>query len=84
MEQISHREYRTRLSWLQSEWSNPDRTDYYLMRVAQRVQQVLSSKPNKIKMEDQKLDFDFGLAKKKTSLETLKQTKNRWVRAVSH
>ena len=82
MDSITHREYRTRLKWLQSEWNNPSRSDHYLMRVAQRVQQVLSSKPNKIGVDDQKLDFDFG-GKKKTPKESVTQTKSRWMRQVS-
>lgn len=35
----------------------PSLTDWQLMRVAQRVQQVLSRSPNSIKLEDQRVEF---------------------------
>jgi hypothetical protein len=39
------------------QWNCPTRTDYYLMLVATSVQRVLAKHPNKIKLEDNKLQF---------------------------
>ena len=46
-------------AWLQNQWNEPSRSDHYLMRIAQRVERVLSSDPAKIGLDTQKVDFVF-------------------------
>ena len=85
---MTHREYRMQQKWLGKQWNEPTRSDYQLMRIAQRVQQVLSMQPDKIELEDQRVDFVF----KKPSVDppsprpeevkkkSAKQAKSRWFR----
>ena len=37
MRSLSHREYEARLEWINQQWNNPDRSDNYLMLLAQEV-----------------------------------------------
>ena len=57
MERISHREYLTRLAWLDEQWDKPDRTDHYLMQLCMVVRQILSKNPKAIKLEHHELKF---------------------------
>jgi len=41
--------------WLEEQWNKPSRTDHYLMRIAQRVQQQWSKKP--VNLSDQLVKF---------------------------
>jgi hypothetical protein len=41
MERLTYREYRLRLAWLEKQWNEPSRTDYYLMRIAQLLDALL-------------------------------------------
>lgn len=36
----THREFKVADAWLDEEWYSPSRSDHFLMRIAQRVQQV--------------------------------------------
>jgi hypothetical protein len=44
MRGMTNREYRTRLAWLEKQWNEPDRTDHYLMMIANEVRNVLNKK----------------------------------------
>ena len=59
MQKLSYRQYLVMLVWLRERWNKPDRTDHYLMRIAQRIQQVLMDDPNKVSIDHQKIDFVF-------------------------
>lgn len=37
MRELTYREYRTWLTWLDEQWNNPSRSDYYMMQIAQAV-----------------------------------------------
>ena len=80
MGRISHREYRTWHKWLQDQWNVPARSDYLLMRIAQRIQQVLNKKARKVTLEQQDVDFTFDKKPTKviTPEEATKQSKRRW------
>lgn len=54
---VTHRQFTGWAAWEAMEYDNPSRSDYYLMLVATRVQQVLASKPDKVKLENQVLRF---------------------------
>ena len=54
---VSHRWHNVLLAWLGEQWNQPDRHDYHLMRIAQRVQQVLSKHPNKVTLDHQRVEF---------------------------
>jgi hypothetical protein len=59
MERVSNREYHTRVQWLEEvEWPRLSITDYYLMRVAQRAHQIFKQNPERISLEDQRLEFE--------------------------
>ncbi len=57
MEKHSHRQYLTWLAWLDKQWNVLDKKDYELLRIAQRVQQVLSKNRGQITLDDQKVEF---------------------------
>jgi len=59
MKELSYRQYLVMTAWFRNKWNEPSLTDQYLMRIAQRIQQVLADNPKKITMEDQKIDFVF-------------------------
>ena len=64
------------------QWNRPSRTDYYLMRIAQRIQQVLRKNPNSIKLEQQKVEFLTKGEKDKPAVDPKKATswmKARWL-----
>lgn len=81
----THREFKIADAWLDEQWYSPSRSDHFLMRIAQRVQQVLSKNPSKITLEHQEV---FGRPKKeseepeKMSAEEIKErtmwSKMRW------
>ena len=58
MGRISYREYLAWLAWIDAQWDQPSLTDYHLMRVAQRVQQVLAKNPGQISLEHQQVKFE--------------------------
>lgn len=57
MSSMTHREYLTRLAWIEENYKDPSREDYYAMRIAQEVRRVLSKKPNDVKITDFKVEF---------------------------
>lgn len=71
----THREYQVWMCWLEKQWNKPSRSDHYLMRVAQRVLQSQSTKPQKVDLDDQKVSFT--LVKKKTEEETVESKKEK-------
>jgi len=46
------------MAWLEGQWNAPSRTDYYLMRIAQRIHQQWSKRV--VEMNDQRITFTFG------------------------
>ena len=59
MQSMTNREFRTWSAWLDEQWNEPDRTDYYLMQVAGYVSHVLSKKS--WKLDDFKINFKLGV-----------------------
>ena len=51
--ETSHREYLTWMVWLNEEWNNPNRTDHYLMQIAQ----LLSDSKKVQGLNDLKIPF---------------------------
>lgn len=82
MEGTSHREHRTHVRWLREQWNKPNRSDKYLMRVAQRVQQVLAKNSNNITIEQQEIEFEFKqvhvLTKEEQRKIKTKEQKSAW------
>ena len=86
MERWTHREYLTRLAWIEEQWNFPSRSDQYLMQVAAEVRRVLSKKPDAVKLEHFKLKF--GTVKRKpaqklTKAQQVKMHFQRWVAVVT-
>lgn len=80
MKKLSYREYKLRLAWLEDQWNNPSRTDYYLMRLTAIVGGLFSKK--KVKLEDQKISFDNSTSRatkpKITKEQASAKSKSRW------
>lgn len=88
MREHTHREFKAIDAWLDEQWYCPSRSDYFLMRIAQRVQQVAfqiwGKDARPIKLEHQEV---FARPKKpeetkEESAETIKErtlwSKIRW------
>lgn len=77
MRQVSHREYLAKLSWLDDQWNEPTRSDYYLMQIAQKVVGVLAKQPE---LDTLKIPFEVAGKKKKISKEQATiWSKQRWL-----
>lgn len=80
--QWSHREFETRYEWLKEQWNEPDRTDHYLMQIAQRVIQAAAGRhAGKVTRESQKLGFEFvrqAPTKPVTVKEVSRRAKAQW------
>ena len=57
---MTHRQFLAWQAWLEDEWNRPSRTDYYLMRVAQRVHQTMVKNKAGVTVKDQRVEFDVG------------------------
>lgn len=55
---LTHRQYLAWGAWFDGEWHRPSLSDHYSMQIAQEVRRVLSRKPNSIKLEHFKLQFE--------------------------
>lgn len=81
MREHTHREYRTWTAWLQKQWNEPDRSDYYLMQIAREIRYVLSKKKMPKTLEMFKLPFGWtkkAKAKPMTEKQKVSQAKSRW------
>jgi|TARA_R110002096_G_scaffold55026_9_gene141621 hypothetical protein len=78
MKTMSHREYRTRLAWLEDQWEQPSRTDNYLMQIALEVARMMSR--NKGAYNIGQFLLKFGREKKKVVTEQqAEQSKQSWL-----
>lgn len=59
MKSMTHREYLTWLEWLDQQWDEPSRSDYYLMQIAAEVRRgyVASRYARRIRIPDFRLRF---------------------------
>ena len=80
----THREYRTRLAWLDSQLNEPNRSDYYLMLIVDAVRNIDNRKTNrKIDLDNIKITFEQS-ARSVSSLPTRdivkdsKRSRKRW------
>jgi len=67
------------MAWLDSQWNEPSRTDYYLMQVAREVKRVLSSKPASVKLLDFKLPFGEEAKPTKPTDKQIEAHKATWI-----
>ena len=82
MSRLSHREVKARLQWIQEQWNKPTATHYYLMRIAQRVQQVLAGKQrDNITMDHQRVNFERKVVEKLSSTGLTKEEATRIAKA---
>lgn len=76
-EKWPYREYKLRLAWLDNEWNRPNRSDWFLMRIAQRIQQFAGfgsgKHANKVTLEDQQVTFESTSEKTKKTEKTIAQ-----------
>lgn len=64
IEKHTHKEYLMWMAYFEEEWKQPQLRDYYLMQIAQEVRRVLSKNPNRVKMEDFKIQFQEAVEQK--------------------
>jgi len=57
LRRVTHREHLTWLAYLDEE-HNPDLLHWYLMRVAQRVEQVLAKNPGAFTLLGERVEFE--------------------------
>jgi hypothetical protein len=82
---MSHREFITWQAWIEAEWNQPSRTDYYLMSLRAEVRSLPHTLFGKhgtsanIKLEDLRLRFRSQEDKKlQTKEEAVASAKARW------
>lgn len=84
----TERELRMWMIYLDEQWSEPTRTDYYLMQVAQRIQEVLrwlvgsftrGAHPPMVSLKDQRIRFTREKTESVTQVDQELQT--RWAKA---
>lgn len=81
MQRWTERYLRTVIEWLNQQWNKPSRSDYYMMRVAQRVQQQWSKKP--ISIDDQKLTLKVVKTRPLSREEKIARSKAVWMGGIS-
>jgi hypothetical protein len=81
MDRWPERYLKTVLDWIERQWNKPSRTDYYLMRVAQRVQQQWSKKC--VTIEDQKLQIKITKVRELTKEEKIARSKAIWIGGIA-
>lgn len=70
------------MEFLLQEKQRPSKNDYYLMQIAMEVKRVLSSNPEKIKLEDFRLAFDVKEdpeQKRKRQRQKMERSKSAWL-----
>lgn len=76
------------MEWLNNQWNEPDKKDYYLMQIAQEVRRVLSKSPSKIKLKDFLIKFKQGrrepVAKKPDNKTLAQWAKAKWLGLVGY
>lgn len=80
MESMSHREYLTRLAWIEDNYNDPNRTDFYLMQIATEIRRVLHKHPKQVKINQFKLPFG---KKKEQKWSTMEESKAAWFGALN-
>jgi hypothetical protein len=70
------------LRWIKDQWNRPDQTHYYLMRIAQRIQQQWSKNTGQITLEGQRIRWNVDDAPKKTLEERVAESKAVWIGGV--
>jgi len=70
-------EYVEWCHFLELEWNNPSRSDFYAAQTAAEVRKLFAKNPRNIKTEDLLLTFDTGAHKKSKQVST-EQSKAFW------
>jgi hypothetical protein len=82
MSRITHREYLTRLAWIDSRWEEPpSRIEWYLMQIAAEVKKLFRKKTQGVTPESMVIRFIRKLIKPKSDLDGSAKTEtleDRW------
>lgn len=82
----SHREYLTRLAWLDLQWNEPNRSDHYAMQIVQAIRQMFNK--SDVSLGSQKIPFKFQRPeeveqdKATRDAAAARLSKTRWIGAV--
>lgn len=83
---LTHRQFIVWHAWLNEQFNEPSRTDYYLMQLSCEVRRILNKHPNRVKTDQFKLKFKYKEGKA-TDIQTREQkiqsTKNLWISRMS-
>ena len=86
-EKLTHREYLTRLSWIEDEeYDRVTKTEHYLMQIAMEIRRVLHSSPNSIQLNEFEIDFvkQDGEQQKASEEQKLASSKAVWFGRVGY
>ncbi len=87
LENHTHREFLTMDGWLDEEWNNPSRSDFYMMQntlyMIREIRGLFTSKVN-IKFEHMRLKFDREESKPKSAEQVAMNSKAAWFAAVGY
>jgi len=81
LKEVTHREYRLWMVWLEQDQDRTTPDQYYLMQIAQEVRRVLSRNKKSIKLRDFRIRFTRKKTKPKTQRdkdEATKLSRARW------
>lgn len=74
LQRVSHREHLTREAWERLQWNEPDRHDYYNMRICAEIRafmQAFGKGKKTITLEEFKIPFTFKTAEDATPQATI-------------
>jgi hypothetical protein len=54
---MTNSQLQVALQWAEDEWNRPSRTDHYLMRVAAEVARTRAKNPERVTLDDMKLEW---------------------------
>lgn len=78
IEEIPHRQYLAMHAWLTDQWNKPNRTDWYLMQVAQVVRNKESKSPIGLGMFKIPFEFTAPPDPKEVEKTLLEKAKAKW------
>lgn len=78
---MSHREVAARLQWLEDQWNEPSRTDYYLMQVALESFFSHRKRPKDPLPSDWKIPFKFEKRDQPANKPKTREQATAWAKA---
>lgn len=77
---MTYRQLLAWMCWLEQQWNEPDRHDYYLMQIAYEVKRGNAKRPSSVHWDKCKIPFkQVGQKQRVTPKQASDRAKARWV-----